>query len=461
MAVIHLPRLLDANNVEIGRVRPVSLSISERIVPLSTASMQLTDEEIFPGRSYVQLYTPNGQSAVYRSRMPTNAYGSGLNTVNLEHAICEVGDWVMTAKYENTNRSLEWVLESYWEYYRGSKWQLGTVSVEADVIVTEDFPNLLQAILSAIAQVPSAMMTFDFTTNPWTWNVVARDTTVSAEGRLSRNVQSATVTPDDSQLCTRVFLDGLGTYGGMSYMDADTQGTYGIVEKKLTNQDYTRSQAQAVASTYLSRYKRPIYSVQINGMDWYSITGEALDLLKVGKKYRLAIPDHNVTVEETITELNWTDVYGKPEAVTIQLNEDAETVLRWLKSMDGQQTSSVAVNVRDEEARSGIINGGSYIQIYVGSGADATVEDNDSVIYLKSDQAYIRVKSDSTGYATEINLEKNKITTQTGSGNNLCKLVMDGSDGSYKLTTGGTEYTLVPQDITVGGDTYKVLKLTT
>lgn len=465
--MIPLPRLLNDSNVEIRRIRPVSLSISERLTPLSTATMRVIDEELFPGRSYVHLYTPNGQSAVYRSRIPESEYGGGVHTIKLEHAICEIGDGLMATKFDSIARDLEWVLTYYWTFYRGSKWQMGTVSAVGNVIVSEDFPNMLEAILRAIAQVPTAVMTFDFTTTPWTWNVVSRETTVSAEGRLGRNVKTAKVTPDDSRLCTRVFLDGLGTYGGMSYMDADTQNTYGIIEKKLQNNDYTRTQAQAVASTYLSRYKNPIYSVRISGLDLYRTTGESMDQMRTGKKYRLAIPDHNVTVEETITELEWPDVYGLPEVVDIQLNDEAETVLQWLKDMDAKETTSVATNVRDEEARSGIVNGGSYIQIYVGAGADASVENNNSVVYLKSDEAYIRVANQGTGYNTEVDVAKNKVTLKTGSGNKACSVILDGSNGrvtlkgkTYKFAIGGTTYDMETQDITIGNDTYKILKLT-
>lgn len=323
--MIPLPRLLDSNLNEIRRIRPISVSITEDIVPLSTASMRLMPGDSVPYRSYVELFTPNGSAGVYRAKMPTERYGNPDNSVNLEHAICELGDYIVKGTIEQEVKTLAQAVTQVFGYYGGSRWQLGAVNVTADVLISADYSNVLQTINSLIEQAPGAMMAFDFSTNPWTFSIVAVEGSVSAEGRLSRNVASAEISRNDSELCTRVWLNHIASTAEQSYMDADTIGTYGVIERVLTDRNYTTPQAQQVASKYLAKHKNPTYSVQIDGLDLSSITGESLDRFAIGKKFRLTIPEDQQKIEETIVNLSWYDVYESPTAVRVTLSEHAET----------------------------------------------------------------------------------------------------------------------------------------
>ena len=323
--MIPLPRLLDSNLNEIRRIRPISVSITEDIVPLSTASMRLMPEDSVPYRSYVELFTPNGSAGVYRAKMPTERYGNPDNSVNLEHAICELGDYIVKGTIEQEVKTLVQAVTQVFGYYGGSRWQLGAVNVTADVLISADYSNVLQTINSLIEQAPGAMMAFDFSTTPWTFSIVAVEGSVSAEGRLSRNISSAEISRNDSELCTRVWLNHIASTAEQSYMDADTIGTYGVIERVLTDRNYTTPQAQQVASKYLAKHKHPTYSVQIDGLDLSSITGESLDRFAIGKKFRLTIPEDQQKIEETIVNLSWYDVYENPTAVRVTLSEHAET----------------------------------------------------------------------------------------------------------------------------------------
>ena len=65
--MISLPRLIDSEGKEVRRIHPVALSISENIVPLSTAEMSLMPNDSIPYRSFVELFTINGSAGFFRS----------------------------------------------------------------------------------------------------------------------------------------------------------------------------------------------------------------------------------------------------------------------------------------------------------------------------------------------------------------------------------------------------------
>jgi hypothetical protein len=140
-------------------------------------------------------------------------------------------------------------------------------------------------------------------------------------------VVSASVKKDDSSLFTRVYVNGLA--GG--YMDADTVSQYGVIEYKYSDTEYTAAQAAVKAAAFLAKHKRPKYSISISGEDFSAITGETLDRVKIGKKYRLAIPEESVTIEENIVALNWGDVYGSSFDVEITLSESDANIIDFVQ----------------------------------------------------------------------------------------------------------------------------------
>lgn len=319
----RLPRLLNSSLQEVQRLHPVSLSITENIVPLSTAGMVLPREETVPQRAWVELYTPNGSAGIYRAGAPQDGYGSPTNSVNLEHGLCEIGDYIIKADIDPVTKTLAQAVAQVFGYYGGSRWQIGS-TVSGNVLLEAKYgDNLLAAINKLVSQIQGAMISCNFSTSPWTLNIFNRGTTVSAEGRLGRNVQNASVKRDDKDLCTRVYMEGLGASGAVGYMDADTISTYGIIEKKVNgNPEYTQAQAQAAAQSYLARYKRPRYTVTISAEDLYRITGESLDQVQIGKRYRLALPEDGVTVEENITQISWGNVFDNEGDVDLILAEE-------------------------------------------------------------------------------------------------------------------------------------------
>ena len=201
---IPLPRLLNASGGTERTIHPVSVSINLNITPLSDASMILSPEESLPARGYVELFTCMGSAGVYRVRSPQDAYGMDTTMAELEHAIVEVGDYLVLHKYDEM-MAANTAMQTIFSHYRGTKWQLGSVSALGtdQIAVQANYDRVLEAMLALLEQKPNCMMSFDFSTSPWTVNIVAKGTTVAAEGRLSRNVTYAKVIYDDTELCTR------------------------------------------------------------------------------------------------------------------------------------------------------------------------------------------------------------------------------------------------------------------
>lgn len=347
----RFPVLLDAEGNEERRITPISMNITEKITPLSTAVMVVPKEQTIPNRSYVKVFAPGRFCGIYRSRIPEGAYGNRTETsITMEHGICEVGDFVITHAIQESVLPFSSAISLVFSHYRGNKWQIGRIDATEDVVCNISVSNVLQAMLSLMNQIPQYMMAFDFDTTPWTINIVRLPSEVSAEGRLSRNVNSARVRNDDSTLFTRAYLAGLPTEEGedIGHLDADTISIYGVIETVLNANDYTEEEAILVATNYLERHKKPIVSVQIDGVDFSDVTGEPLDRVELGKLYRFAVKDN--VIEEHVTSIQWRNVYSEKDTVSIQLSEEQETALKIIHEQGVNQTnSSTLQNKRESE----------------------------------------------------------------------------------------------------------------
>ena len=393
---IPRPRLLNNSGGTERWITPTRVSINLAIEPLSDATMSLPQGESIPARGYVELFTCMGSAGIFRVRSPQDAYGMLTTTAELESAVAEVGDYLVKLKKDEMVAA-NTAITTIWGYYSGSKWQLGDISAigSGQVALEVNYDRVLDALLAILEQKPECMLSFNYSTSPWTLSIVARGTTVTAEGRLARNVNYARVSYDDTELCTRVYyerqsttdstdgldLTGIPTFnagdryskGGYvvydsklyllpnghekdvtwanttktlkndiptsvwEYMDADTIGTYGRVERTInTGSDYTQAEAQQAASEYLRKHKQPKVSVEISAAELSHITGESIDSFEIGKLFRLALSDYNVTVERNITNLYFEDVYEAPDRITVTLADEEDTAVTFIHDVDSK-----------------------------------------------------------------------------------------------------------------------------
>ena len=338
VVLIREPRLLDGSLDEVRRIHPVSFSVTENSTPLSTASIQLKDGDSVPERAWVEMYTPNGSAGVYRVRTPQKAYGDQVSSVELEHGITEVGDYLVKAEIQEDmalNSAIQTIFGHYTESAgNNAHWQLGANTFTDTVGVDIEYESVLEAMLMLLNQT-SYMLSFDFTTSPWTVNIVQADQDVTAEGRLSRNVLSAQVQKDDSELATKVFAayevdDGNGelTLAWIYEQDDTAISNYGIVEAKVSETSEDEEAARAAAVKYLNKHKKTKISVSVNGYDFSSVTGESLDQIRVGKKYRLAIEGESDPVEEVIRTITWQSLAEDEFYAMINLAEEDDILIK-------------------------------------------------------------------------------------------------------------------------------------
>lgn len=334
-----LPRLY-VNGKFSKLVHPISVSITDNMVPLSTATMSLPRGEELPARSWVELYNPYGSAGMFRVRSPHNAYGANYSTAELEHMIAEVGDYLVKAEYSEMTDAGS-AISRIFSHYEGGKWKLGKYSDMTGTVALEaNHVSVLSALLGILDQTPDCMMTFDFSTKPWTVNFVKKGTKVVSEGRLSRNVTSATVTYDDSELCTRawyqVFSEDAEGNVTSTWVSRDANvDKYDVVEGKIqTSRDMTAAEIEAVVNAYLYKHKQPRTSVNMQMVELYKITGERVDKFVVGDLFRLAIPLYDIVVELNITSIVWNDVYGMPKSAVVYLGDEEDTVVTFLHNLD-------------------------------------------------------------------------------------------------------------------------------
>lgn len=342
---IPLPRKLTSNGWE--DIHPISVSINLNSIPLSDASMTLPREESLQARDYVELFTVMGSAGVFRVRSPQEGYGINNTTAELEHAVVEVGDYLVLHKYDEM-MAAGTAMQTIFNHYRGSRWQLGSVTAlgNTQIAVQTNYDRVLEAMLALLEQKPDCIMSFDFSTTPWTINIVAKDSTVTAEGRLSRNVNYARITYDDTELCTRAYYEkpkattssNQPTETEWLYVDADTMSTYGLIEREVkTGSNFTADEALRIATEYIRQHKNPRISIEMGAEELSSITGEAFDTFTIGKLFRLVLIDYNMLpVEKNITGLTFPDVYGQPRNITVKLDAEEDTLITFIHDMDAK-----------------------------------------------------------------------------------------------------------------------------
>ena len=323
--MMHLPVLLNPDFTEVRRLSPVSLNLKLNMTPLSTASMTLSEGEEIPSRSFVEIFTAKGSAGVFRAREPETSYGETQTSIELEHAITEVGDSLITESIEE-ELPLDEAMQMLFSYYKGEAWQMGEINFTDTVVVDVDYGNVLEAIISVLQQVPSYYMTFDFSTSPWTFGLAQVDSQVTAEGRLSRNVSSGSFKNDDSSLATRAYA---------IYKDGDEeilihedsswgQEHFGLVERKLPNTYESEAKARAAAQKYLDQNNRPRFSISINGTELSDMTGETLDEFEIGRRFCFVFDPVVEPVDEIIKSVEYPDLVADEHNVIVSMNEEEE-----------------------------------------------------------------------------------------------------------------------------------------
>lgn len=344
---VRLPRLLDAQLREVCRLHPVTLSINERLVPPHDASMTLPPGEGAPFHAWVELYTIDGSAGFYRVSGASECYVI-TGDVDLEHSAAILGDAIIPGegKYSGTCAEvLTAMLANQTTLVNGQKpWVLGTCAKIASIEYAYDCNNILSAMTEVVGDEKDGYaLEFDDTHGfPWRVNVVSVETTASCEGRLSRNLESVSVSISDDEFCTRIYCKSLPE---PHYIDGPTVGVWGIITKTITaGEGVTAESLKSYITRYLEDHKNPRISIEINGVDLATATGESLDSFRIWRLFRLALPDYGVKMEERILVRSITDVYGDPRGVRLTLASNIRDTAEDLVRLDNTVTGGSSQN---------------------------------------------------------------------------------------------------------------------
>lgn len=344
---VRLPRLLDAQLREVCRLHPVTLSINERLVPPHDASMTLPPGEGASFHAWVELYTIDGSAGFYRVSSTSESYVD-TGDVDLEHSAAILGDAIIPGegKYSGTCAEvLTAMLANQTTLINGQKpWVLGTCAKSASIEYAYDCNNILSAMTEVVGDEKNGYaLEFDDAHGfPWRVNVVSVETSASCEGRLSRNLESVSVSMSDDEFCTRIYCKSLPE---PHYIDGPTVGTWGIITKTITaGEGVTAESLKSYIVRYLEDHKNPRNSIEINGVDLATATGENLDSFRIGRLFRLALPDYGVKMEERILVRSITDVYGDPRGVRLTLASNIRDTAEDLVRLDNTVTGGSSQN---------------------------------------------------------------------------------------------------------------------
>lgn len=344
---VRLPRLLDAQLREVCRLHPVTLSINERLVPPHDASMTLPPGEGAPFHALVELYTIDGRAGFYRVSGASESYVD-TGDVDLEHSAAILGDAIIPGEgtYSGTCAEvLAAMLANQTTLINGQKpWVLGTCAKSSSVEYAYDCNNILSAMTEVVGDEKDGYaLEFDDTHGfPWRVNVVPVETTASCEGRLSRNLESVSVSMSDDEFCTRIYCKSLPE---PHYIDGPTVGVWGIITKTITaGEGVTADSLKSYIVRYLEDHKNPRNSIEINGVDLATATGESLDSFRIGRLFRLALPNYGVKMEERILVRSITDVYGDPRGVRLTLASNIRDTAEDLVRLDNTVTGGSSQN---------------------------------------------------------------------------------------------------------------------
>lgn len=320
---------------------PRALSINLRLEGLSSATV--TVDETVPDiacGAWVRVWCPDGSAMVCYVKSIQSDYRTGLRVIQLEHGFGLLQNAILYGEWRPANlggttqtvgiaTAMATILS---QQQGGIIWQPGTC--EFSVAEGWSFTNatLYQAMEALTESVEDCRWSFDQSSLPWKVSLVHQTNDVSAEMRMSRNIDSLKMTVSTTDMATRVYPVGLknlsiaSVNGGSVYLQKNV-AQYGVISKTVTdNSIRDAGLLKAWAAKLLDTYARPVVNVQLTGLDLSKATGESLDKLVLGRRCRIPLPRYGITVTERITELSYKDALLNPEQVSVTMATVRKTI---------------------------------------------------------------------------------------------------------------------------------------
>lgn len=332
---MELPRVRDANGIYSKRLHPLSCKISESMQPLSTVTMTVPIFDEVENFDWVEVHTPDGEIMYCQVASVSVDAENGEKDVYMEHGACLFDDIVIVES--SGLNALSWtgtitqILTNI--VSKQNRWTIGTVEATETIYIEPGGMSLMTAILTMMQSIPAYQVEFiqEDATN-WHVDIKLRPTVAICEGRLGRNLKSCDVSYDASNVCTKVYCEGVS--GGA--ITSQNANIYGIHEETMSlNSALSTAQKEAIVNAYLAAHDHPAVSISISGYELSQITGLAIDKFKLGTVCRIAIPWLGIVANEVIVDKKYADPFTFPEEVSFTLANEAPDLSIAIASVTG------------------------------------------------------------------------------------------------------------------------------
>ena len=360
-----LPRLLDKDLNEVGRIETDNVSIELRLRPLSSAHMVAhpSSHEV-KVRDFVELFAPSGSVGIYRVTDVDTTYGTNARQeMYLEHALTTLADSLASEMPTMTGTVRE-VFTRLLECQADKYWAMGDCDVpdEYELAYEASDDTILSVLTGLYDMLPEG---YAIETNtlvkPFVLHIHALPIERDVELRMSRNIEKIKVHLDDSTLCTKVIPYGAGegsdriglqSLTGQKYIESDTIGIWKTVEKTFVKEDIFDSMTlKDVAERFLEKHKNPLVSVEVSAVDLYSKTGEVLDRVKLGGLCSVPLINYGIIMMERVISAKYDSVYKRPEKVTVTLANKLANASDELANLMRESTGSKLLGGKVEEKK--------------------------------------------------------------------------------------------------------------
>lgn len=370
MAVIDVknPILLDSNLNDNIILYPTKGTLTLNMNSVSEATLTLRErDDPIPMHGWLKIYDQLGFVGIFRrtSQDKNITFDRGYT---LRHGIDILQDsiWQANTDFSGTvTEFLQQLLNQQTHLINGVKpWVLGTCADTSTIKKSINYDSLLELFESIVEDGSDYYFTYDQTVWPWRVSLVQKSSAVASEFRLSRNIEKCTIKDNDAELCTRLMLNvnalvtdsTIGQQQNASvmrtYNNTPAQAIYGIITKTAdidvsdSLPDGPFPEADAWAANFLARRAQPQVQIQIDGSILAGITGDSWDESRIGTVCRVALPDYAESISERVVSVNYPDLYGTPDRVSVSL---ANALPKFSSSMKSAR-KSIAKSARSGRA---------------------------------------------------------------------------------------------------------------
>ena len=448
---VRLPRLLGAGFVEQSRPEPSEFSLTLPLRDVPSASMTLpTGSADILTHQWMELFTARGSAGLFRVTDIEHNTG-GETSLTLRHGIDTLSDDVWPVAQTDYSGTVAGFLGELLSKQTLTRWQLGTCE-DAGAYKKSgiNYTRLSDLFTELINARNDYYPEYDFTTSPWTLNWRALPANVSAEFRLSRNVESATVSRSDADMCNKLYLAvntwstendvTVNTITHRTFDDLPSQAQYGIIARFEDVDTEGVASVDAWAEAYLAKRKEPQVQITIDGLELAALTGDTWDEFDRGRMARAILTDLGETVTERVECVSYPDVLGEPERVEVELANRLDTFTKSVSKIASTASSAnyESHSVGRSSARGSQLSGVSLIATETKEAVDGTgiTEMWQSGIEIDA-QAGVRIFSLYQGF------ESQYAAINVNSGN-ISSLVT--KTGVNSLGVGETLYSLIQQE---------------